>query len=43
MSVSGRDDLMRVAYAAVGGAPLRLAVEEVVGALGGRDTALPLV
>jgi DNA-binding transcriptional MocR family regulator len=43
MSVSGRDDLMRVAYAAVGGAPLRRAVEEVVGALGGRDTALPLV
>ncbi len=43
MSVSGRDDVVRVAYAAVGGAALRRAVEEVVAALGGRDTALPLV
>ncbi len=43
MSVSGRDDVLRVAYAAVGGAALRRAVEELVGALGARDTALPLV
>lgn len=43
MSVSGRDDVMRVAYAAVGGAALRHAVDEVVGALGARDAALPLV
>lgn len=43
MSVSGRDDVMRVAYAAVGGPELRQAVDEVVGALGARDAELPLV
>lgn len=43
MSVSGRDDVLRVAYAAVGGAKLRRAVNGVVEALGGRTTALPLV
>ncbi len=43
MSVSGRDDVVRVAYAAVGGPALRRAVGEVVGALGARDAALPLV
>lgn len=43
MSVRGRDDLLRVAYAAVGGAALRRAVNGVVEALRGPSHALPLV
>lgn len=43
MSVSGRDDVVRVAYAAVGGEVLRRAVDEVVAAFGARDAAVPLV
>lgn len=43
MSVSGRDDLVRVAYAAVGGTALRAAVEVVIDALQERAEALPLV
>jgi DNA-binding transcriptional MocR family regulator len=43
MSVSGRDDVLRVAYAAVGGTELRRAVNGVVEALGGSTRSLPLV
>ena len=43
MSVSGRDDVVRVAYAAVGGPALRRAVDEVVAAFGASDATLPLV
>ena len=43
MSVSGRDDVVRVAYAAVGGEALRAAVTELVAALAPERGALPLV
>ncbi|MBZ5589648.1 MAG: PLP-dependent aminotransferase family protein [Acidobacteriia bacterium] len=43
MSVSGRDDIVRVAYAAVGGEALRGAVMEFLAALAPERVALPLV
>ena len=43
MSVSGRDDVLRVAYAAVGGAALRRATRGVVAALGPERGGVPLV
>jgi DNA-binding transcriptional MocR family regulator len=43
MSVSGRDDVLRVAYAAVGGARLEAAVRAVVEALTPGEGGLPLV
>jgi len=43
MSVSGRDDIVRVAYAAVGGNALRAALKEFVAALAPERGALPLV
>ena len=43
MSVSGRDDIVRVAYAAVGGDALREAMKEFLAALAPERAALPLV
>ena len=43
ISVSGRDDVVRVAYAAVGGAALRRAMTDLVAALAPERGALPLV
>ena len=43
MSVSGRDDVLRVAYAAVGGAALRRGVKDVVAALAPERGGVPLV
>jgi len=43
MSVSGRDDIVRVAYAAVGGEALRTAVMGFLAALAPERVALPLV
>ncbi|MGD1147947.1 MAG: PLP-dependent aminotransferase family protein [Thermoanaerobaculaceae bacterium] len=43
MSVSGRDDIVRVAYAAVGGEALRAAMMEFLAALAPERAALPLV
>lgn len=43
MSVSGRDDIIRVAYAAVGGNALRAALTEFVEALAPERGGLPLV
>ena len=43
MSVSGRDDVLRLAYAAVGGERLAAGVRAVVAALAPGDGALPLV
>jgi DNA-binding transcriptional MocR family regulator len=43
MSVSGRDDVVRLAYAAAGGETLSAAVERFVGALAPSPAVLPLV
>jgi DNA-binding transcriptional MocR family regulator len=43
MSVSGRDDIVRIAYAAVGGDALRGALTEFLAALAPERGALPLV
>ena len=43
MSVSGRDDVLRVAYAAAGGEKLEAGVRRLVEALTPPRSALPLV
>ena len=43
MSVSGRDDVLRVAFAAVGGEPLRQGMERLLAALSPGQGTLPLV
>ncbi|MFI5165452.1 MAG: PLP-dependent aminotransferase family protein [Thermoanaerobaculales bacterium] len=43
MSVTGRDDVLRVAYAAVGGVTLRRGMKQVVAALAPERGGLPLV
>ena len=43
MSVSGRDDVLRVAFAAAGGERLEAGMRRVVAALAPTQAALPLV
>jgi len=43
MSVSGRDDVLRLAYAAIGGEPLRTGVARVVEALAAPTSTLAMV
>ncbi len=43
MSVTGRDDVIRVAYAAVAGEPLRRGMDSFLAALSARDGSMPLV
>ena len=40
---TGRDDVIRVAYAAVAGEPLRRGMESFLAALSARDGSMPLV